>query len=245
MIPVFYFFGYKVFTYPFIMGAAWGIGYHISKFLNIKEQIFKKFNLLFMLIFVSAWIGAKIFFLLTADFQTSKPLISNSNFWLGGGFVFYGGLLTSLLIIFLYSRYKKIPLKSFSIFIPSLLIGHGLGRVGCLMAGCCYGIELEHESFYSVFMHEAHRFPVQLLEATLLLISGIFILKNFNKLKPNLIYLYLLLYSGIRLLTEFFRADGLRGIWFQSISTSQIISILMLIIVFVFYAVSRHKKLDI
>lgn len=245
MIPVFYLFGYKVFTYPFIMGAAWGIGYHISKFLNIKYEAFKKFNLLFMLIFLSAWMGAKIFFLLTADYQTSTPLISNSNFWLGGGFVFYGGLITSLLIIFLYSRYKKVPLKSFSIFIPSLLIGHGLGRVGCLMAGCCYGIELEHESFYSVLLHEAHRFPVQLLEATLLLISGILILKNFNKLKPNLIYLYLLLYAAIRLLTEFFRADGLRGIWFQSISTSQIISFLILIIVFISYAVGRYKKLNI
>lgn len=245
MIPVFYLFGYKVFTYPFIMGAAWGIGYHIAKYLNIKEQTFKKFNLLFTLIFVSAWIGAKIFFLLTTDYQTSSPLISNSNFWFGGGFVFYGGLLTSLLIIFVYSRLKKNSLKNFSIFIPSLLIGHGLGRVGCLLAGCCYGIELEHKSFYSVFMHEAHRFPVQLLEATLLLISGLYILKNFIKLKPNLIYLYLLLYSTIRLFTEFFRADGLRGIWFQSISTSQIISILILIIVFVFYAVSRHKKLDI
>lgn len=244
MIPVFYLFGYKVFTYPFIMGSAWGVGYHISKYLNKKTESFKNFNLLFLIIFTSAWIGAKLFFILTADYKTSTSLINNSNFWLGGGFVFYGGLLTSLLSVFLYSRIKKLSLKNFSIFIPSLLIGHGLGRIGCLMAGCCFGVELEHETFYSVFLHGAHRFPVQLLEAVLLLLSGIFILKNFNRLKENLIFVYMLLYSIIRLITEFFRADGLRGIWFQSISTSQIISIGIILSIFAYYALSRYGKLE-
>ena len=93
MIPFITLFGEKLFLYPFMMGAAWGVGYHISKSLNQKYHVFKNFNWIFLGIFISSWLGSKLFYLLSVDTNAKTSIAQNTNFWLGGGFVFYGGLI--------------------------------------------------------------------------------------------------------------------------------------------------------
>lgn len=88
-----------------------------------------------------------------------------------------------------------------------------------------------------------NRFPIQLVESfyNLLLFIFIYILYKKNKLKGNLIYLYLSLYAIARFIIEFFRGDSYRGFLF-GISTSQIISILIIIFVIANIIIKRFKK---
>jgi len=57
-----------------------------------------------------------------------------------GGLVFYGGLIGAILACILFVRLKKLPLwKIADITAPSIALGYALGRIGCLLNGCCYG----------------------------------------------------------------------------------------------------------
>jgi phosphatidylglycerol:prolipoprotein diacylglycerol transferase len=58
----------------------------------------------------------------------------------GGGMVFYGGMIFGLLTVIVYARIARLGLGNLlDIFAPGLALGLALGRVGCFMAGCCWG----------------------------------------------------------------------------------------------------------
>jgi phosphatidylglycerol:prolipoprotein diacylglycerol transferase len=57
-----------------------------------------------------------------------------------GGLTFYGGLMLATPCCILYAMYHRIPiLLGMDIVAPVLMIGLGVGRIGCFMNGCCYG----------------------------------------------------------------------------------------------------------
>lgn len=241
MIPFIEFFNQKIYLYPFLMGAAWGVGFHILRYLNDKHSHERSIVLAYSLVFIFSWLGAKIFYLLTVEHSELEIVAINSNFWLGGGFVFYGGLVGGGLSLLTYYKIKKVPLKDLKKFIPPLLIGHGIGRIGCLMAGCCYGIP--YDGMLSIHLHGEDRFPVQALEAFLLLLLGAIIIKYYKLFQKHLVLIYFITYSLIRLFTEQFRGDNFRGIWLYHLSTSEIISIIILILCsFYLLSISISKK---
>lgn len=57
-----------------------------------------------------------------------------------GGFEIYGGVLGAFVCCILYGLIKRLPLRIYAdAAMPSILLGMGIGRLGCLMAGCCWG----------------------------------------------------------------------------------------------------------
>jgi phosphatidylglycerol:prolipoprotein diacylglycerol transferase len=166
-----------------------------------------------------------------SDINSFKKLL-NAIYKIWGGNIFYGGLLGGILTAIIIIK-KKPQYKYLLDFVtPSIPLFHFFGRIGCFLAGCCFGIE---SSFGFIFHHsiveeanEVNRFPVQLLEAfiNLLLFFILDIFRRKNIFKQNLIYLYLLFYSVARFFIEFLRGDSYRG-FILNLSTSQIISILI------------------
>ena len=54
------------------------------------------------------------------------------------------GLLAALGVAWWYMRKTKLPpLATADVFAPGLALGHGIGRVGCFMAGCCWGVQCD------------------------------------------------------------------------------------------------------
>ncbi|MCU1326531.1 MAG: prolipoprotein diacylglyceryl transferase [Bryobacterales bacterium] len=54
--------------------------------------------------------------------------------------IFFGGFIGALIFAYFYMRRQNLPvLATCDIFAPGLAIGHGIGRLGCLAAGCCWG----------------------------------------------------------------------------------------------------------
>lgn len=135
--------------------------------------------------------------------------------YLSGGFVFYGGLFGAIFVIWLYCHRFRVSFQDALIcMVPSFPIAHALGRIGCYMAGCCYGI---------------NGLPVQLYESFgNLAIFVILLLVEKLWDKRRIFEVYLFTYGVMRFILEYFRADTERGafLWF---STSQWISIAVII----------------
>lgn len=162
-----------------------------------------------------------------------------------GGSVFYGGLLGGMAAGLIYLRLKRLPLRAFTdIAAPAIPLFHAFGRIGCFLGGCCYGIECEAGFVYTNSLVESangvRRFPVQLLEAAFNLFLFLLLWRLLTKGKSGLMRWYLLCYSIARFLLEFLRGDAYRGEAF-GLSTSQIISLLILIGLGIAFIFTNHK----
>lgn len=209
------------------MGLAWGAGYYITKYLFEKnKEDTAPLLFLFIGIFITAWLGAKVFFLIFSAHQKIYQYLYANYFWLGGGFVFYGGLIFGLIFYLIYSLWlKKFDFKKSYLLIPGLVFGHAIGRLGCFLTGCCYGSQCDLP--WAIKMEGVYRHPVQLYESFALFMLGYLVLKWIKKKKSNssIVINYILYYSTIRFLIEFFRGDEVRGVFWLSLSTSQLISL--------------------
>jgi phosphatidylglycerol:prolipoprotein diacylglycerol transferase len=235
MLPYIELFGQRVYLYPLIVGLSWGLVLNIAiesfERNKIKLFLFWLGNLLF------GWFGAKLLFLIVLHYRFQNIKISGPSFWLGGGFVFYGGLLACLVFSLSYLHFAGEEFKSRAkTIVPLIPLGHGVGRIGCLMAGCCHGEVLK--SPWWVFSH----FPVPLIETL-----GLFILYRYLKKKepvlslPGLLTYYLVSYGMIRFILEFFRSDQIRGHW-GPMSTSQIISLGLILSGLVFLLMKKRNQ---
>lgn len=153
-----------------------------------------------------------------------------------GGSVFYGGLLGGCLSGYLWLKILKHDVSTYADLIaPIIPLFHGFARIGCFLAGCCYGIPCEwgFAAEGNPMVPEVNgiaRFPIQLLEASLnFALAGLlfFLLRRGCKhsmLRGNLLKIYFILYGCIRFSDEFLRGDVHRGFW-GIFSTSQWISL--------------------
>jgi phosphatidylglycerol---prolipoprotein diacylglyceryl transferase len=89
-------------------------------------------------VFIGAMIGSRILFIIVnwKDYADHPSRI----FDLGGGLVFYGGLIGAAITAFWYARKHDIEfLRLADIAMPTVSLGQALGRLGCFSAGCCWG----------------------------------------------------------------------------------------------------------
>lgn len=196
---------------------------------------------------VGGLLGAKILYMITQI----KEIIANPKLLLDvtDGFVVYGGIIGGILSAMLYCRIKKLPfLKYFDLLIPSVALAQGFGRIGCFLAGCCYGKETQ--SAIGITFHDSAYAPngVSLLP-TQLISSGLnflhfFVLVWLTKRKKGdgqIAGLYLVFYSVGRFILEFFRGDLIRGS-VGSLSTSQFIAIFICLAGVILIAVRNGKQ---
>lgn len=148
-----------------------------------------------------------------------------------GGLVFYGGLILATITGIWFLKKRHLPvLKIGDIVLPYLALGQAIGRLGCLLNGCCYGklTNLPWGIRFPGHIERVH--PTQIYESIFLLC--IFVILKFlqNKFhKPGqLSIFYFLLYSLGRFLVEFYRGDNPHI--FLALTFSQLISIILFII---------------
>ena len=167
---------------------------------------------------LGAILGSKLLFLCTVfkevDWVRFFSDYSYFSLYMKGGFVFFGGLICALPAVMLGSRIHNIHISQFmDVFAFVISLGHGIGRIGCFLAGCCYGIESDGP--ISVVFPPggfapfgSSRIPTQLIESFLLFIISITVLLGFlRKKKRGAFSFYLISYSLVRFVIEFFRGD--------------------------------------
>jgi phosphatidylglycerol:prolipoprotein diacylglycerol transferase len=146
-----------------------------------------------------------------------------------GGLVFYGGALGAALAALRFARKRGWRFARVAdLFAPSLAIGHAVGRLGCLLAGCCFGkpvtgfigIEFARGSVaFDEMMARGRLLPGTLATPALhatqiyealgeLAIFSALVRARGRVTRPGAIALaYALLYASLRFVVEIFRGD--------------------------------------
>ncbi len=186
---------------------------------------------------ILGFLGAKLLFCIIEwkNFvQNPLSILSSS------GFVVYGGIIAGVLAGYGWCRIRKLVFWDyFDIVLPSVAVAQGFGRLGCFLAGCCYGRETK--SVFGIAFHNSQYAPndVKLIPTQLISAAGMFAIAGIlfwyagrnhrgKTIKQGCVgFLYLILYSVGRFGVEFLRNDyrGEIGV----LSTSQFISIFILI----------------
>lgn len=202
-------------------------------------------------ILLAAIIGSRLLFVATdSEHYLSRPL-DIFKIW-EGGLVFYGGLIFAVPVAVWYmNRHGLDKWAIADIIAPSIAIGHAIGRLGCFSAGCCYGAPAEGLLWAVTFLHPetlairgVPLHPAQIYESLgeLVNFSLLIILRKHQSFKGQLFWTYILFYSVLRFVVEFFRGDEIRGFIFAGISTSQAISVVMAAVAAAVYITKLRGK---
>ncbi len=150
--------------------------------------------------------------------------------------VYYGGVLMMIFALWRYVKHYKLSGETVvELFVPLAAIFMVFARVGCFMGGCCYGKEVSWGVAFpegSLAPAGVPLFPSQLVESAghLLLFCLFLLVKDKLRSKFDLMILYMGGYAMMRFILEYFRGDDeARGYWY-GLSTSQWISLLLLLV---------------
>ena len=237
-----------------VLGIAAGVllGYILMRINHLK---FDDFIQIACFVGLGAMAGAKLLYLIVSWESIDFSRITDPEYFsalMGGGFVFYGGVFGGLLGLYLCGKILHIQVAVYArAAIPVIPVAHAFGRIGCAMAGCCYGVPYDGPG--AVVYTESiaaplnvSLFPVQAVEAAgNLVIAAVLCLYGEvcrrNSKNPKSLQVYLILYAVFRFGLEYVRYDDSeRGI-LMGLSTSQWISIVICIGV-IAVEIFRQKK---
>ncbi|CUT01069.1 prolipoprotein diacylglyceryl transferase [Candidatus Chrysopegis kryptomonas] len=124
-----------IYSYGFMMAIAFLVADYLlgKEFKRLKMNV-NYANEMVVLSVVSGIVGAKILFLIEnfSDFLQNPLEMAFS----AGGLTWYGGFILAFLVLFLYTKRKKLPIfKVMDAVAPALALGYGIGRIGCHLAG--------------------------------------------------------------------------------------------------------------
>jgi phosphatidylglycerol:prolipoprotein diacylglycerol transferase len=228
-----------VYTYGVLLAAAYLLGLQLAIYRTRKAGLDSARVLdLGVYIVIAALVGAKLL-LLAVNFSYFRVHPAEMLVLARSGGVFYGGLIAATAVAFWYIRKHRLPLwTTCDMFAPGIALGHVIGRLGCLAAGCCYGIPTQRPwgiTFRDPFAAlnvgtplNVPLHPTQLYEAGAELLILIFLLSTERKARPfpgRTFWTYMLLYAISRYIIEFYRGDE-RGV-IMGVSTSQFISLVL------------------
>jgi phosphatidylglycerol:prolipoprotein diacylglycerol transferase len=228
-----------IYTYGVLLAAAYLLGLRFAmsrgKARNLDQTRILDLGIY---IIISALVGAKLLLLFT-DFSTFAENPRELLTLVRSGGVFYGGLILAVSVALWYIRRIGLPLwTTCDVFAPGIALGHIIGRIGCLFAGCCYGKPTAVPwaiTFTDPFAASnvgtplnVPLHPTQLYEAGAEALILIMLLATENRGKRfagRTFWLYILLYSISRYVIEMYRGDPRGSI--GMFSTSQFISLLL------------------
>ncbi len=238
MYPILFQWGpVTIHTYGVLLATGFVVGLWVAARQARREGIVpdRIVDLAFYIL-LAALIGSRLLYVaVNWSWFAARPL-DILKMW-EGGLVFYGGLLLAVPVGIWYVRRKGLHVWQVAdLLAPSIALAHGIGRLGCFSAGCCYGIETDLP--WGVVFSDPHSLaplgapihPTQIYESAgeLLIFAGLLFYRNKKTAHGQVFAAYLFAYGILRFGVEFVRGDADRGLLpGLPISLSQVISLLL------------------
>lgn len=254
--------GFRIYTYGILIAAAFlsGILWTAREARRVGIPKEKIFDLSFYII-LAALVGSRLFYVFVDAPRYLRNPLEILKIW-EGGLVFYGGLIGAILASLLYMKKQGMRfLPVADLFTPGIALGHAIGRLGCLAAGCCHGRPAPAAPAapglswaitfpplpYSLAPAGIPLYPTQLMESAteLTIFLLLLLLGRRKRFEGQILFAYLMLYSATRSVLEIFRGDLARGFVIPPwLSTSQFISLLLFVAAAVFYWRQKKRRMS-
>lgn len=242
-------FGVKIYGY----GTMLSLGVITAIILFMKRISQSKYDIddaLDMVIYSTAGglLGGKLLFIIcNLDKYIKNPiLLAHPSY----GFAPYGAALGGLITIYFYCRKKNWNVVSIlDKLVPGLAIGQGIGRIGCLLYGCCYGNYTDFP--ISIKFPDGSRspcnvplHPTQIYSSMFDFILGFFFLWYIDRQKKTgkITGIYLIMYSIGRFLIEYLRGDPRNSI--GTFTVAQTVTIITLVAGIILLHI-ENEKIDV
>lgn len=218
------------------------LSYRVDTFSKDRKLAFD----IALLLMASGFLGGRLMHVFYEEWDYYVKHPEQVLYFWNGGFVFLGGLIFCLMTGYIFAKVKNISFSEWAdFFTPIFSLSHAFGRVGCFLAGCCFGSQCILPWAY------AGRHPTALYMAggEFLIFSVLLFVekKRIFQVKGSLFVGWLLLHSLMRFFVEFYR-DDFRGVFLQvpllgSLSVSQVISLVIVLGSTLFFVLKRKNLL--
>lgn len=157
--------------YGFMIGIGFIVALLVGEYRAKKKGLNQESVIdMAIIAILCGFLGAKLLYIIV----NLQEFIEAPGSILGrAGFVVYGGIIAGVLCCLLYCHIKKLSfLQYFDLIIPEAAIAQGFGRIGCFLAGCCYGRHTD--SAFGVIFPEGSLAPagVKLIPTQLISAAG-------------------------------------------------------------------------
>jgi len=249
--------GFPIYTYGPLMALGFLLSflllYHIA---SRREEDIEFYMDLYLFLIISGLLGAKILYNITEWDRFVEDPIHMMN-CRSGGLVWYGGVILATAVTVFWARRKGVPvLQVCDSLAAPMGLGLAVGRIGCLMGGCCHGkicdlpwaisypegamplMEMAERQGIKIaeteHLHEilkVHPSPIYESLASLLIALLIYIAIRKGARMGVATAMWFSLYSVARYILEIYRGDHIRKFVYESdtfsVSTSQFIGFLI------------------
>lgn len=210
--------------------------------------IYKKYNLttdetIGALVYENIGIifGAKVL-----TYLENTNLYKNFDF-LNIGFTSYGALLGAFICLFIFKiQFKKKAKDIYYTFLPSIPLMYAIGKIGCFLVGCCYGMKYSGPgsiiyNYSNIAPKNISLFPVQILETLIFTLIFIYTIKKTikNKFNNKELGIFIILCGTSKFLLDFLRMKTTSNIF----STNQLLSLVFIFIgIFIFIKYLKEEN---
>lgn len=240
MYPLIKFNNIAISSYAYFNALAYGA----ALFLFFYEARRKKFPQEAILCIILAALigtlaGSRLGSVLFVYWNYYSRNLSNIFFLQLGGKTLVGGLIGGYLGVVIMKRILKFSRSTGDLFAPSVALGISIGRIGCFLNGCCFGVPANF--WWGVNFKGTIRHPTQIYESIfcLLLFIALWGIRKKIKREGDLFKIFVFAYSFFRFWIEFLRDD--KVLLAFKLSTAQLISLVILILLVMHF--SGRKRL--
>lgn len=214
---------FTISPYMFFIIFAFLITFLFESIFLKKEGIESKIIFYFLLTtFVFSIIGGIQF-----TYFTSNQFGLSS---MGGVF---GLILATFIFTKIYTQYTDII---WNINILSLGLLYGISKLGCFVAGCCYGIK--YNGLFAITYHNQSYFPIQLIESIVFILLFIILYIIYKKTNNDIHCLCIYIYLITKFLLDYLRYYVDRNIF----TTNQIACIIIFILTLIIHKLKKGNK---
>jgi phosphatidylglycerol:prolipoprotein diacylglycerol transferase len=230
MHPVLIKFGpLTIYSYGFMVAIAFFCGIMVTLYYAKKEKIDKEKILdLAVYVLIASIVGARLLYVIGQWDQYQQNLLEIVMLQ-KGGLVVIGGIIGAIIVTYYFAQKHKIAfLKLFDLCTPGTILGLGIGRIGCFLNGCCFGLPtntccsvtfpvgaLADSYYHGLPLHPTQLYDFFMLLAAFVALVIIYRQKQYN---GQIFFWGLLLYAIARFIVESFRYSPMH---FMNLTPSQ------------------------
>lgn len=245
VIDGFSIFGLEIKFYGLLIALGMVLGVFVAcklaKYRNLKSD---DIILLALYVLPLAVIGARLYYVIFSEH--SYTFWEIFEIW-NGGMAIYGGVIGGAIGVVLYCViHKKNFIDVADIAVVALILGQGIGRIGCYFAGCCYGIEVTDPAFMwfplstqiNGVWHLSTFFYESICDFIIFFVF-LWLFRGKVKTRGVMLSLYLISYGVVRCIIETFRGDSL---YIGTMKVSQLLSLILMVVGIILLLVIYTKK---